>query len=403
MRFNDAAERILGLRLLRTSSPLVLVALAAFVVAGTASGGHRAAAGPGFKVVGKFATGKLSTGANGLAVDKAGNVYVADSNAKRIQMFSASGAFRKTFTLTEATGVIADVAFAPDGGVWGATQVGSQLFRFPAGAGTPLKTIQSAEGIGIDAAGNLYVSSMGSGGNAVVRFDKTADGWGAETPFVRGLQAPGDVEVSPDGTIYVADRRGAPPNVKRYDASGKLLKKINVQMQATAGAGVTLGIGVDLDCNLWVGNAQQRNVAQYSPSGKLLATATSGDMIANDIVFGRSGDFYVFDVYAPNNVVHFAPDRAKPATAVVGGSVKVANGVAKVKYTLSGVACPAEVAATASLSGAVTGKASVKVAAGKSTVLSIPVKGKGGTAQFKIVLKTNGRPTTQTASVNIAS
>jgi sugar lactone lactonase YvrE len=269
-----------------------------------------------------------------------------------------------------------------------------------------LKTIQSAEGIGIDAAGNLYVSSMGGGGNAVVRFDKTADGWGAETPFVRGLQAPGDVEVSPDGSIYVADRRGAPPNVKRYDASGKLLKKINVQMQATAGAGVTLGIGVDLDCNLWVGNAQQRNVAQYSPSGKLLATATSGDMIANDIVFGPSGDFYVFDVYAPNNVVRFAADKAKPAGAIATASLakKGAQAVARVKYTLSGVSCPAQVDATASLSGGASGSAKTKVGAGKTTVIEIPLAkapAKGTTATFKIVLKTNGRPTTQTASVKL--
>jgi hypothetical protein len=99
-------------------------------------------------------------------------------------------------------------------------------------------------------------------------------------------------------------------------------------------------------------------------------------------------------------MLRFAPDSSKPATASVGG-VKVTNGVAKLKYTLSGVSCPAQVDATASLSGAVTGKASVKVAAGKSTVLSIPVKGKGGQAQFKIVLKTNGRPTTQTATVNV--
>ena len=64
---------------------------------------------------------------------------------------------------------------------------------------------------------------------------------------------------------------------------------------------------------------------------------------------------------------------------------------------------PAQVDATASLSGAVNGKASLKVAAGKSTVISIPAKGKSGEAQFKIVLETNGRPTTQTASVNVSA
>ena len=108
----------------------------------------------------------------------------------------------------------------------------------------------------------------------------------------------------------------------------------------------------------------------------------------------------MFDQNGPYSVVRFAEDRGKPATAAVGG-VTVSGGKARVKYTLSGVACPAQIDGVASLSGAVTGKAAVKVAAGKSTVLSIPVKGKSGAAQFKIVLKTNGRPTTQVASVNV--
>ncbi len=45
----------------------------------------------------------------------------------------------------------------------------------------------------------------------------------------------------------------------------------------------------------------------------------------------------------------------------------------------------------------------MKVPAGKSTVLSIPVKGASGKATFTIVLKTNGRPTTQVASVSVTA
>jgi len=56
--------------------------------------------------------------------------------------------------------------------------------------------------------------------------------------------------VSPDGSIYVADRRGAPPNVKRFDSTGKLLNTIKLKMPATAGAGAQFGLAVDLDCNL---------------------------------------------------------------------------------------------------------------------------------------------------------
>lgn len=190
--------------------------------------------------------------------------------------------------------------------------------------------------------------------------------------------------------MYVVDGL----NVKRFVA-GKLVKTIK------GGVSKPIGIAVDLDCNLWFTNISQRNLTRVSPSGKLLGTATSGDLIAQDVAVGPTGDLYAFDA-GMHAVVRFSEDRSKPQSATVGGAVTVSGGVAKVRYTLSGVACPAQVSAVASLKGAVTGKATVKVPAGKPTVLSIPAKGASGKATFTIVLKTNGRPTTQVASVSVA-
>lgn len=383
----------------RSIVPVLVAALAATFAVAASAGLERTEAGPTYKVAGKWGgngtgPGKF-TGARGLAVDAAGNVYVADTDNHRVQMFSATGAFRKQWAV-EAGVTIPDVAVGPGGEVWGATQVNGTVVNLSGGA--EIATPQSAEGVGVDAQGNVYVSTSGDDLRAVVRYDKA--GSYAEAKRWGGLQDPGDVEVAADGTVYVADRRGAPPTVKRFDSAGKLLKTVKLQMAATAGAGAQFGIGVDPDCNLWVTNPQKRNVVKYSPSGKLLATVTSGDMVALDVAVGPRGDLYVYDQNVPASVVRFAEDKAKPATAVVSG-VSLAGGVAKVKYTLGGVACPAKVSAVASLSGAVTGKATVSVAAGKSSVLSIPVKGAKGNAQFKIVLKTNGRPTTQVASVRV--
>jgi streptogramin lyase len=374
------------------------VLAATFVVAATA-GLERTQAGPTYKIAGKWGgtgdrPGKFS-GARGLAVDKAGNVYVADTDNHRVQMFSATGAFRKQWNLGEGL-TVPDIAVGPGGEVWATTQVNATIVKL--GGGEEITTPKSAEGVAVDADGNVYVSTVGDDLNAVVRYDKAASF--AEAKRFGGMQEPGDDEVSPDGTVYVGDKRGSPPSVKRFDASGKLLKTIKLQMAATAGAGAQFGIGVDPDCNLWATNPEKRNVIKYSPSGKVLATATTGDMVGLDVAVGPKGDVYLFDQNGPYSVVRFTEDRGKPATAAVGG-VSVSFGVAKVKYTLSGVACPAEISGVASLSGAVTGKASVKVAAGKTTVISIPVKGSKGSAQFKIVLKTNGRPTTQTAEVRV--
>lgn len=384
--------------------------VAATCVAG-ATAGQQAAGGLPYKVVGKIGkegtgNGQFSTSGSGVATDKAGNVYVADGNLRRIQEFSAKGAYKAKWVFEPGVSVV-DVAVGPTGDVWGTTQVNTQVRRFPKSGGAPenLTTPKSAEGIGVDADENVYVSTSGDNIQAVVRFAKSAGGWDAAKTWVGGgLQEPGDVEVSPDGTIYVADRRGNPPSVRHYNASGKLLSSIKTIQPATAGAGALYGIGVDPDCNLWATNAGQRRVDKFSPSGKLLGSVTSGDLVATDVGVGPTGDLYVFDVNT-RSVIHFAEDKSKPATAAVPGAIVVTKGVAKVKYTLSGVACPEQVDATASLTGkGIAGKTSVKLAAGKTTVISIPVKAAAGSksATFKIVLKTNGRPTTQTRNVKVS-
>jgi len=118
-----------------------------------------------------------------------------------------------------------------------------------------------------------------------------------------------------------------------------------------------LGIGGGWDCNRWGRNISQRNLTRVSPVGKVLGTATSGDLIAQDVAVGPKGDLYAYDS-ATYSVVRFAEDRSKPQAAAVVGAVTVTGGRAKVRYTLTGMACPAQVSAVAPLAGAVQGKAS---------------------------------------------
>ena len=396
---------------------LAAIAIAAIGAAGATAAQQATTPGLPYKVVGKW--GKTGTGNGqfsgtslGVATDKAGNVYVADSNNRRIQAFSPRGAFKAKYVFDPgASEFPIDVAVGPTGDVWGTTDTAELVRRFPKGGGAPetlsMPLGSGSTGIAVDADNNVYVSTGSDAGSAaVLRFDKSATGWEPSKTWVGGgLQWPHDVEVSPDGTIYVADARGSPPSVRRYDASGKLIGTIKTKQPATAGAGAQYAIGVDLDCNLWATNSAQRRVDKFTPSGKLLGTVTSGDLLSTDMAVGPTGDLYVYDVYTPG-VIHFAEDRSKPATAAVPGTIAVANGKAKVKYALTGVACPAQIDAVATITGkGVSGKANVKVAAGKVTVIEIPVKApKGKTAAtFKIVLKTNGRPTTHTRAVKVSA
>lgn len=142
------------------------------------------------------------------------------------------------------------------------------------------------------------------------------------------MESVGDVEVSPDGSVYVADNRGL--RVVRYNLDGKQLGSIR------GGLSAPIGISVDLDCN-WMANIAQRRIEKRTPLGKVLATAASPDLIAVGIAVGRNGDIYASE-NGNRSIVHFAEDRSKPANANIPGRLTVSTGpVVKVPYTLSGV------------------------------------------------------------------
>lgn len=385
----------------RVSMLAAVSVVAAALVAGATAGQQAATAGGGYKAVGKW--GKPGTGngqflgnAFGLATAKNGDVFVADSDNRRIQRFSASGAFRGKISFGDV--YVYDVAIDADGNVWGTTDTGFEARQFTPD-GRSLETIttpKTARGIGADAEGNIYIATAGDNIERVIRYEK-AGGAYSESKSWGGFQDPHDVEVALDGTVWVSDNGAL--NVKRFDASGKLLKTIK------AGASAPVGIGADLDCNVWLGDISQRRIVKYSPSGKPLATAASPDLVAQDIAVGPKGDVYAYDG-SSKAVIRFAEDKSKPGTANIPGSITVSGGVAKIAYTLSGVACPSVVGATATLTGAgIAGKAAgLKLKAGAKNVIEMKFsKAASGKATFKIVLKTNGRPTIETKSVNVSA
>jgi serine/threonine-protein kinase len=143
-----------------------------------------------------------------VAVDTAGNIYVADASNDRVLKLAAGApaATPLPFTgLNDPRGVAVDTA----GSVYVADMGNDQVLKLAAGApaATPLPftALKNPRNVAVDTAGNVYVADTGD--NLVL---KLAAGAPAATPLpFTGLNDPQGVAVDTAGNVYVTDRGNA--------------------------------------------------------------------------------------------------------------------------------------------------------------------------------------------------
>jgi sugar lactone lactonase YvrE len=154
-----------------------------------------------------------------VAVDKSGNVYVADTGNHRIQKFTSEGIY---ITKWGTPGIGNDqisnpfgVDVGPDGNVYVIETGNSRVHKFTSDGvhitkwgsfGTGTGRFRSPTGICVDKSGNVYVADTDN--HRVQKF--TSSGvfltqWGSLGSGQGQFSGPGDVAVDGRGNVYVAD------------------------------------------------------------------------------------------------------------------------------------------------------------------------------------------------------
>ncbi len=154
-----------------------------------------------------FGTG-LKTPAS-IAVDAAGNVYIADTANNAVEEFPAGGgaAISLGSKLSGPLGVAVDAA----GNVFVADSGNNQVVEIPVVSGALSSAAQtvvaaglkSPAGVFVDPAGNLYITDTGD--NTVVFVPNLGGYYGASSKMGTGLNAPLSTAVDSTGGIYIAD------------------------------------------------------------------------------------------------------------------------------------------------------------------------------------------------------
>jgi sugar lactone lactonase YvrE len=170
----------------------------------------------------------------GLAVDNAGNIFVADTNNDRLQKFSPTGVFLS---------------------VIGKRGSGSGQFLEPGG-------------IAVDSGGNIYVADVSNHRVQKLKADGTfLTEWKGPEP---GFVAPRDIAIGSDNSIYVVDQGRA--QIIRLDPNGKALAiwgapgKEDGQL-----SGPTSIVVDDKNDRVYVADPSNKRIEVFDRNGKFFA------------------------------------------------------------------------------------------------------------------------------------
>ena len=207
---------------------------------------------------------------SGVAVDATSNIYVADTLNRRVQVFTSSGAFSFQFpmpTLPPGSG-------ADEGGGKDGKGPGKELRKgLDKGDEAGIDGFGKPFGIGLDAAGNIYVADP-AGGRAL-KFDPggrllLAIPIASEQPGRFGM--PFGVAVSPSGDcLLVSDRKFS--RILKYDLNGgrnlafggRGRVKGDAQLRPSASILLRKPMGMAMDAagNLYVADRNNERIVKY--------------------------------------------------------------------------------------------------------------------------------------------
>jgi len=275
----------------------------------TAASGALVAGGPG-------SAGGAFLRPAGIAIDAAGNFFVADSQNNRIEKFNSAGKLLAASTDASAPGGFQepwDVAVDKQGMVYVAdtwnhriVKLDSQLhfltaWGYPTKATGPdsLLALYGPRAIAFNLSGDLLVADTGN--SRIVEF--TPDGnpvgsFGARGSGPGQFQEPVGIAVAPDGTIYVADTWNG--RVQVFDPSGRYLRALAIGGWDSRDVENKPYLAVLPNGDLLLTQPNAGRVVELSPNGSIVRSLSS---LGADVPLTRpigvatdgSGGVYVSD------------------------------------------------------------------------------------------------------------
>lgn len=192
----------------------------------------------------------------GLAVDGAGTVYVADFNNRVVSL--AAGSNDQKVLPFDGLSYPEGVAVDSQGAVYVADRGNSRVVKLAAGAKTqtelPFSGLKNPDGVAVDAAGTVYVADTDN--NRIVKLDANSNTQ-AELPF-QNISVPWGIAVDNSGTVYVTEHDKS--DVLKFPAGSNTPTVLPFN-----GLNTPLAVAVDKDRNVYVADRGNDRVVKLTP------------------------------------------------------------------------------------------------------------------------------------------
>ncbi len=248
---------------------------------------------PGFAGDGGLATKAQLNAPQGIAVDGAGNVYIADTENNRVRVVSPIG----VISTVAGNGM---VGHGGDGGL--ATQAQLNL----------------PQGLTLDGSGNLYIADSGNysirkltpGGiisNVAGNGYRGNSGDAGQAVFAQ-LSAAQDIALDSSGNLYIADTGNS--SIREVSSTGTISTFVSPTVSPYIAAPV--GIVADASGNLYVADSGGNKVFRVTAQGVATAVVGTGDQgysgdggqatkaqlfLPRGVAVDAAGNLYIADVY----------------------------------------------------------------------------------------------------------
>ena len=254
-----------------------------------------------------------------MALDAAGNVYVAEISNHRVQKFSSTGAFLTKWGTNgtgdgQFQGAFA-IAVASNGEVYVGESIGDRIQRFTsAGAflgkwgssGTGDGQFDLVGGIAVDASGNVYVCDYNN--HRIQKFTSTGvflTKWGSAGTGPGQFAFPAGIAVDASGVVYVADSNNE--RVQMFTDTGAFLGTWGSSGSGDGQFTTPIGVAIDAAGRVYVTDFAGSRVQKFTSSGAFVAKwgsfGSGNGQFSGTSGIGVHSDGHIFVVCGSNQRV----------------------------------------------------------------------------------------------------